>query len=106
MEKYVHIVHRNEQMLPVYDEMIELSDYSDLLRNDLIKLIGTIEDMVGDLTGTPEKGEWPDETWGAFTRIKHRLLDCAGAIKRLPENLVIGGEQDGKHPDGAKSGQD
>lgn len=63
-----------------------------MFRNDLLKVITDIEDAFYVATGNKHRDEWPDDVWGAFTRIKHKLLDKAGDIGRLPENLVRVGE--------------
>ena len=86
----VKITYRNSKLEPVSTQLYDLKDYTDMLRNDLLKVITDIEDGLYIATGNKTKDEWPDEVWGGFTRIKHKLLDKAGAIGRLPENIVEG----------------
>ena len=33
--------------------------------------------------------EWTDESWARYSRIKHKLLDKAGDIGRLPDTICI-----------------
>lgn len=41
-----------------------------------------------------QKEDWPDDVWVKFQHIKHKILDNAGSIGRLPED--IGGGTNGK----------
>lgn len=50
-------------------------------------MITDVESLVYQLTGKPRE-QWDDETWSTFTRIRHKLLDKAGEIGRLPENIL------------------
>jgi len=48
-----------------------------------------VEDMVYRANDNKPKTEWSGELWEDFCRIKHKLLDKAGDIGRLPENVFI-----------------
>lgn len=48
--------------------------------------------MAYALNDNKPKSEWSNESWTAFCRIKHKLLDKAGEIDRLPQNIVEGGD--------------
>lgn len=58
-----------------------------MIRADLLRLITDVEDMVYQANDNKQKEEWSDESWAAFCRIKHKLLDKAGEIGRLPDNI-------------------
>lgn len=83
----VKVTYRNERLEPVYEKTYSLTDYTDMLRIDLLRLITDVEEMAYELNGNKPKEQWSDETWGLFCRIKHKLLDKAGDIGRLPSNL-------------------
>lgn len=83
----VKVTYRNARLEPVSTQLYPLRDYTDMLRNDLLKIITDIEDILYVATGNKIKDEWPDEVWGGFTHIKHKILDKAGDIGRLPDNL-------------------
>lgn len=91
----VKIIYRNEHLDPMYEKEYSLRDYCDMLREDLLRLITDVEDMTYELTGNKSKEEWPDEAWAAFCKIKHKLLDKAGDIGRLPENVFPRTRTDG-----------
>ena len=91
----VKITYRNAKLEPVDTQMYDFESYTEILRNDLVKLIADVENAFYIVNGNAPKDKWPDEVWGAFMRIKHKLLDKAGAIGRLPENIMEGGEEDG-----------
>lgn len=58
-----------------------------MLRLDLLRVISDVEDLVYRLNDHKPKSEWNDEVWSAFCHIKHKILDKAGDIGRLPENI-------------------
>lgn len=88
----VKITYRNSKLEPINTQMYSLKDYTDMMRNDLLRVITDIEDAFYIATGNKSKDEWSDEVWGSFTRIKHKLLDKAGDIGRLTNNLVESGD--------------
>lgn len=87
----VQVTYYNEQLEPQYRKTYQLSEYTDMLRIDLLRLITDVEDMVYALNENKPKSEWTNESWAAFCKVKHKLLDKAGDISRLPDNIVEGG---------------
>jgi len=84
----VKVVYRNKEMEPVYTKTYSLKEYTDMLRTDLLRLVTDVEDLCYAANGNKDKEEWTDETFAAFNKIKHKLLDKAGDIGRLPENIT------------------
>ena len=93
----VHIVYRNEKLMPVSDYMYSLDEYTQMIRNDMMRMITDVEDLVYEATGGLPKEKWADETWARFAKIKHKLLDKAGEVGRLPQCIVYGGVGDGTY---------
>lgn len=91
----VHVTYRNADMRPVSDFMYSLEEYTGMLRNDLVRMITDIEDLVYCAADNKPRDEWDDETWSRFSRLRHKLLDKAGDVARLPECIVQGGEKNG-----------
>lgn len=89
----VLITYRNSNMEPVSTHLYSLSEYTDMLRNDLLKVISDVEDGFYKACGNQNRDEWPDDVWVSFLRIKHKILDKAGDIGRLPGNIVSGGDK-------------
>lgn len=87
----VKVTYRNARMEPVDTRLYSLEDYTAMLKNDIQKVITDIEDAFYIASGNKHKDEWPDEVWGSFIRIKHKLLDKAGDIGRIPDNIVYTG---------------
>lgn len=89
MEKdFVRVVYRNERMQPVYVKTYTLRDYTDMLRQDLLRIINDVEDMAYEMNDNADKEDWSDVSQCLFNRIKHKLLDKAGDIGRLPDNII------------------
>lgn len=88
----VRVEYKNRDMKTWSVREYELRDYTDMLRLDLMRLIGDVEDMCEAATGTPYKEDWSNTVMERFLHIKHRLLDKAGEIGRLPDNLIVDDE--------------
>lgn len=84
----VKVEYRNAKMDVVSEKTYPLAIYTGMIEADLLRLITDIEDLCYEVNGNRVKDEWSDETWAAFCKIKHKLLDKAGEIGRLPDNLV------------------
>lgn len=84
----VKIVYRNEKKEPVFEREYSLNDYCDMLREDLLRIITDVEDVLYIANDNKRKDEWSDSVWASFCKIKHKLLDKAGDIGRLPKNLI------------------
>lgn len=82
----VKITYRNSRLEPVSTQLYPFDDYVDMLRSDLLRVITDVEDLVYLISGNKMKEEWPDDVWGSFVKIKHKILDKAGDIGRLPNN--------------------
>ena len=83
----VKVVYRNAKMERVDEKVYRLEDYTALLRNDLLRIVTDVEDVLYAANGNAAKDQWDDNTWAAFCRLKHRILDKAGSIGRLPEMI-------------------
>lgn len=87
-EMGVRITFRNRDLKPTHVHTYSLREYTDLLREDLLGIIGQVENLCYVANDGKDKSEWSETTWKAFNIIKHKLLDKAGDIGRLPDNLV------------------
>lgn len=84
----VRVVYRNRNMTPTSAKTYTLQEYTGMLREDLLRLVTNVEDLCYEVNNNRPKEEWSEETFTAFNKIKHKLLDKAGEIGRMPENLV------------------
>lgn len=84
----VKVAYRNRKMEETFSETYPLEQYTELFRDDLHKIISDVESLCYDANDGKSKEEWTDATYYGFNKIKHKLLDKAGEIGRLPENLV------------------
>lgn len=90
----VRVEYKNRDMKTWSVREYELRDYTDMLRLDLLRLIGDVESVAEAATGTVVKEDWPDDVARLFLYVKHKLLDKAGEIGRLPDNLIIDDEEE------------
>lgn len=92
----VKVTYRNEKLEAVLERSYTLRDYAGMIRADLLRLITDIEDAFYRLNDNKPKESWSDDSWTSFCRIKHKLLDKAGEIERLPNNIFEYENHDGE----------
>ena len=85
----VRVTYKDHELRPTYTRTYELQDYTAMLRADLLRLVTDVENLCYIANGNKPKEEWDEETKMNFSRIKHKLLDKAGDIGRLPENIIV-----------------
>ena len=83
----VHVVYRDSKGKALNSSVCPLNTYTELLRQNMIRTIGDVEDMIYETTGTQNRDEWSDSLNRAYGNVRHRLLDCAGNIERLADDL-------------------
>ena len=87
MKLGVRVVYHNAKMQPVCEKHYDLKTYLDFVRSDLLRQITDVEDIIYQTNGCESKEDWPDEVWLGFSKVKHKLLDKAGDIGRLADNI-------------------
>ena len=85
----IRVTYRNRDMEPTYSKVYTINEYTEMLRADLLRLVTDVEELCYAANNNKPKEEWTDETFAAFSKIKHKLLDKAGDIGRIPENLTV-----------------
>ena len=83
----VKVTYLDASLKPRYCKTYPLREYTDQLQEDLRRVITDVEDLCYLANDNKEKDEWSDATFSLFNKIKHKLLDKAGDIGRLPSNL-------------------
>jgi len=87
----VKIEYKNKDLETVVEKEYSFIDYTETLNIELKRILTDIEDAFYYLSGNKQKSEWSDELIDRFNKIRHKMLDQANAIKRLPENLSYKG---------------
>ena len=85
----VRVTYKDKDLRPVYTKTYSLKEYTDMLRTDLLRIVTDVENMCYTVNDNRPKEDWSDETFEEFSRIKHKLLDKAGDIGRLPSNIMF-----------------
>lgn len=83
----VNIEYKNKQMQTVNEREYEFSQYTEMLQLELMRVIMDVEDAFYQLQGNVQKDNWSPLASELFQKIRHKLLDQANAIKRLPSTL-------------------
>lgn len=68
----VQVTYRDERLRPRYTKVYPLTQYTEMLRADLTRLVTDVEDLCYTVNGNKSKEEWTEETFSAFTKIKHK----------------------------------
>lgn len=83
----VKITYRNRALESVSQRILPLNDYCREQRQNLMHIIADVETAFYALLDNKSKEDWTPETMEAFQKIRHRILDAANNIERLPRNL-------------------
>ena len=87
----VKIEYKNKNLETVVEKEYDFISYTEMLHLELMRLIMEIEDAFYVFSGNKQKEDWPPELADRFKKIRHKMLDQANAIKRLPQNLSYRG---------------
>lgn len=88
-EVCVRVVYRDKDLQPTYTKTYTIKEYADAMRMDLQSLVSDVETLAYIANDNKPKEDWSDESFAMFSRIKHKLLDKAGEIGRLPVNMIM-----------------
>lgn len=87
----VKIEYKNKNLETVIEKEYDFISYTEMLNLELMRLIMEIEDAFYYFSGNKQKEDWSPELTERFKKIRHKMLDQANAIKRLPQNLTYKG---------------
>lgn len=87
----VNIVYKNRSLENVDQKSYSLSDYCQGQKLNLMHVIADVENAFYILQDGKSKDEWSSEAIDLFQRIRHKLLDSANSVERLPRNLCLKG---------------
>ena len=87
----VKIEYKNKNLETVVEKEYNFIDYTEMLNIELKRILMDVEDAFYCFSGNKQKDEWSPELTERFNKIRHKILDQANAIKRLPENLSYHG---------------
>ena len=87
----VKIEYKNKDLETVVEKEYDFVSYTEMLNLELMRLIMEIEDAFYAFSGNKQKEDWDPEIKERFKKIRHKMLDQANAIKRLPQNLSHNG---------------
>lgn len=87
----VKIEYKNKDLETIVEKEYGFVDYTELLNLELKRILTDVEDAFYYFSGNKQKEEWSPELTERFQKIRHKLLDQANSIKRLPQNLSYKG---------------
>lgn len=87
----VNIEYKNKHLQTVNEREYDFQQYVEMLQIELMRIIADIEDAFYRLQDNKLKEDWTQEATDMFQMIRHKLLDTANSIKRLPSTLCYKG---------------
>ena len=83
----VKVAYRSKDMTDMREWTYDFKPYTEMMKRELMRIIMEVEDTIYHLQGSRSKEEWDSETMEHFQKIRHKLLDQANSIERLPQTL-------------------
>ena len=87
----VKIEYKNRNMETVIEKEYLFTQYTDLIANELTSVITDVENAFYAFEHGEQRENWSEESVQRFKEIRHKLLDHANSIKRLPSTLRYNG---------------
>lgn len=85
----VLIQHKTKDGEVYLEKEYSLADYTKLVASEMIYLVVDVENAFYEYEGQKNKAEWSKNGKKRFGEIRHKILDYANSVKRLPENLRV-----------------
>lgn len=83
----VRIQYKNKDLETVVEKEYEFIDYTEMLNLNLKRILSEIEESFYFFNDGKQKEDWTPEAKTKFDHIRHKMLDEANAIRRLPDTL-------------------
>ncbi len=83
----VKVDYKNNEMETVIEKEYDFLQYTEMLDLGLKGVLVDVENAFYALQENKRKDDWSDEAKERFKTIRHKILDKANAIKRLPQTL-------------------
>ena len=83
----VKVEYKNKNLETVVEKEYNFIDYTEMLSLELKRILMDIEDAFYHFSGNKQKADWDQDTIERFNKIRHKILDQANAVKRLPQTL-------------------
>lgn len=87
----VKVEYMNKNMETVIEKEYPFVQYAELISNELTAVITDVENAFYAFENGEQKENWTPENLQRFKEIRHKLLDHANAIRRLPRTLSYKG---------------
>lgn len=87
----VTIDYKNRDLEKIGERTYNFDQYAEMIKLELMRVIMDVEDSFYRILDSKPKEEWPKEVMSDFQKIRHKLLDQANAVERLPNTLQYKG---------------
>lgn len=87
----VNVIYKNRSLESVSERIYPLADYCQELKLGIMRTIMDVENAFYRFQNGKNKEQWEPDVLECFQRIRHKLLDSANSIERVPSNLQYKG---------------
>lgn len=87
----VKIEYKNKNMETVISKEYPFIQYTELIANELTSVITDVENAFYAFEKGEQRENWSPDNLQRFKEIRHKLLDHANSIRRLPKSLQYRG---------------
>lgn len=85
----VRVSYMNKNMEKVNEQEYDFKQYLEMVKLELMRIIMDVQDSFISMNDGKPKEEWDASILKQFQKIRHKLLDQANAIERIPNNLYL-----------------
>lgn len=88
----VCVEYKNKDLETVIEKEYDFIQYTEMLDLGLKGILVDVENAFYMLQDNAQKDDWSEEAKERYKAIRHKLLDKANAIRRLPKSLHYKGQ--------------
>jgi hypothetical protein len=85
----IHVEYKNKRLETTGIREFPLDEYIAYVKAGILRILMDVEDMIYEFEGGKGPDEWSAPSFRAFQKIRHKLLDRAGEIQRIPDSIHI-----------------
>ncbi len=87
----VRVEYKNNNMETIVEKEYDFLQYVEMLDLGLKGILVDVENAFYALQDNKQKDDWSEDATNRFKAIRHKLLDKANAVRRLPRTLSYKG---------------
>lgn len=83
----IRVEYKNKMLETTGIREFSLEEYTSYIKAGILRILMDVEDLIYEYEGEKRPDEWSPISFRAFQKIRHKLLDRAGEIQRIPDAI-------------------